>query len=187
MIWHNIGLVLAAGAGRRFGGPKAPAIVNGQRLVDRAVAVLRDGGCRRVVVVLGAWIGPVPDADVVVNPYWEAGMSSSLRTGLTHLLNAPMNIADRASQFRRAVITLVDLPGITPEAVATLCAQPEPLLAASYGGQQGHPVLIGESHWSTLMAELSGDRGARRYLKRQAARLVPLEHLASGDDLDHPA
>ena len=51
------GLVLAAGEGRRFGGPKAPAVIDGERLVDRAVRVLRAGGCDPVYVVLGAWVG----------------------------------------------------------------------------------------------------------------------------------
>ena len=61
------GLVLAAGEGRRFGGPKAPYVLDGVRLVDRAVALLRDAGCDPVLVVLGAWIDDVPDAVVVVN------------------------------------------------------------------------------------------------------------------------
>jgi len=183
--WHHIGLVLAAGAGSRFGGPKAAAIVESERLVDRAVRVLRQGGCPRVVVVLGAWIGSVADAEVIVNPQWPDGMGSSLRSGLGHLLAEQAPRPSRANA-RRAVITLVDLPGLTPAAVAHLCCQPEPLLAARYGDQQGHPVLIAEQHWLALMAELKGDTGARHYLLRKRARLVQLDHLACGDDLDHP-
>ena len=76
------GLVLAAGEGRRFGGPKAPVVIDGERLVDRAVRVLREGGCEPVYVVLGAWVGEVPGAIVVVNPDWAEGMGSSLRAGL---------------------------------------------------------------------------------------------------------
>lgn len=183
--WQHIGLVLAAGAGRRFGGPKAVAVVDGERLVDRAVRVLRQGGCPRVVVVLGAWIGTVAEAEVVVNSNWSTGMSSSLRAGLAHL-QAEHTLETSLTSARRAVITLVDLPGLTAAAVAHLCAQPESLLAARYGDQQGHPVLIGQQHWPALMTELKGDSGARNYLKRQRARLVPLGHLASGEDLDQP-
>jgi nicotine blue oxidoreductase len=51
------GLVLAAGEGKRFGGPKAPYVHNGERLVDRAVSVLANAGCNPVFVVLGAWLG----------------------------------------------------------------------------------------------------------------------------------
>ena len=77
-----LGLVLAAGAGRRLGGPKAPLVVDGERLVDRAVRVLREGGCDPVLVVLGAWVGDVPGAEVVVNADWASGLGSSLRAGL---------------------------------------------------------------------------------------------------------
>lgn len=183
--WQDIGLVLAAGAGRRFGGPKAAAWLGGERLVDRAVRILREGGCPRVVVVLGAWQGPVDDAEVIVNPHWREGMGRSLRTGLAALLAEPGPGAPPAAP-RRAVITLVDLPGLTAAAVDHLCRQPEPLLAARYGAQQGHPVLIAEQHWPALMRELAGDCGARHYLRRQGARLIPLDHLACGDDLDQP-
>lgn len=183
--WVDIGLVLAAGAGRRFGGPKAAVCLEGERLVDRAVRILREGGCPRVVVILGAWQGPVNDAEVIVNPHWREGMGSSLRTGLAALLAEPRQGRTHSAP-RRAVITLVDLPGLTAAAVDHLCRQQEPLLAARYGAQQGHPVLIAEQHWPALMREIAGDCGARHYLRRQGARLIPLDHLACGDDLDHP-
>jgi hypothetical protein len=77
------GIVLAAGGGRRFGGPKAVAEVGGERLVDRACRVLREGGCAPVIAVLGAAVVPGAGADdVVVNPEWADGMGSSLRAGL---------------------------------------------------------------------------------------------------------
>src|SRR5262249_17823635 len=79
---RTAGLVLAAGEGRRCGGPKAPVAVDGTRLVDRAVDLLRTAGCDPVVVILGAWVGDVPGATVVVNESWPEGMGSSLRTGL---------------------------------------------------------------------------------------------------------
>ena len=183
--WQDIGLVLAAGAGRRFGGPKAAVWLGGERLVDRAVRILREAGCPRVLVVLGAWQGSVDGADVIVNPHWRDGMGGSLRTGLAALLAEPRQ-AGEPSGSRRAVITLVDLPGLTPAAVEHLRRQPEPLLAARYGAQQGHPVLIAEQHWPALMGELEGDCGARHYLRRQGARLIPLVHLACGEDLDRP-
>ena len=77
------GLVLAAGAGRRFGGPKALVEVAGERWVDRAARVLREGGAEPIVVVVGAAPVEVPGADsVVANPAWAEGMGSSLRAGL---------------------------------------------------------------------------------------------------------
>ena len=72
-----VGVVLAGGAGRRFGGPKALALLDGQRLVDRAVATLRAGGCNEVIAVAGAV--PLRDVDgrVATNVDWPTGMASS--------------------------------------------------------------------------------------------------------------
>ena len=133
------GLVLAAGEGRRLGGPKAPVVVGSERLVDRAVRVLREGGCAPVLVVLGAWTGEVPHARVVVNPDWATGMGSSLRAGLAAL-------ADEACD--RVVVTLVDLPDVTSAAVGRLVAADGDLVAATYDGRRGHPVMLGRAHWA---------------------------------------
>jgi nicotine blue oxidoreductase len=182
--WCDIGLVLAAGAGRRYGQPKACVQIDGERLVDRAVRVLSEGGCRQVLVVLGAWIGGVAAASTTHNPHWRDGMGASLRWGLEQLRDCAACSSDPP---RRAVITLVDLPGLTGAAVARLRQEPAALAAASYAGQQGHPVLIGEQHWPALIEQLRGDVGARRYLQHHQAALIPLDRFADGRDLDTPA
>ena len=171
-----VGLVLAAGEGRRFGGPKAPFVIDGERLVDRAVRVLREGGCDPVVVVLGAWVEPIPGAEVVINLDWPTGMASSLTSGL--------HAIDLLPRTQRAVITLVDLPGLTSAAVARLIASPADISAASYQGTRGHPVMVARNHWKPLAAFVSGDEGARRYLANHDVALVEVGDVASGDDLD---
>lgn len=172
------GLVLAAGAGRRYGTPKAPVVVDGERLVDRAVRVLAEGGCSPVVVVLGAWVDDVPGAVVVVNDDWESGMASSLRAGLAEL-------AGRAD-VERVLVTLVDLPGLTAAAVARLAGCTEDLAVATYRGERGHPVLLGRAHWSGAAESATGDQGARQYLATRQVRLVEVGDVASGHDLDLP-
>ncbi|MEZ5114915.1 MAG: nucleotidyltransferase family protein [Candidatus Nanopelagicales bacterium] len=178
------GLVLAAGGGRRYGRPKAPVVVDGERLVDRAVRVLSEAGCAPVVVVLGAWTGDVPGARVVDNPDWETGMGSSLRAGLAALADVP--------GVDGVVVSLVDLPGLTADAVRRLVLTggggPEALAAATFDGARGHPVLLGRGHWAGVAASAAGDRGARAYLDSIADDLVLVElgHLADGTDLDHP-
>ncbi|HEY5135323.1 MAG TPA: NTP transferase domain-containing protein [Candidatus Nanopelagicales bacterium] len=190
------GLVLAAGEGRRFGGPKAPVVVDGERLVDRAVRILREAGCDPVVVVLGAWVGDVPGAVLVVNEDWPTGMGSSLRCGLEHLASVDADDGRHASGPRRAVdvvlVTLVDLPGLTTEAVRRIAAAAgddprEVLAAATYDGVRGHPVLLGRSHWSGVAMSAVGDRGARTYLAEHDVIPVEVADVAQGDDLDeHP-
>lgn len=175
---RTAGLVLAAGEGRRFGGPKAPYLLDGERLVDRAVRVLRAGACDPVVVVLGAWVGAVPAAEVVVNAGWAGGMGSSLRAGLEHLATEP--------DVGRVLVSLVDLPGLTPAAVQRLAASDAGLAVATYDGERGHPVLLAREHWAGVAASARGDRGARDYLAAHEVTLVEVGDVASGADLDLP-
>jgi len=187
-----VGLVLAAGAGRRMGRPKA--------LVDdwlsSSVAVLRDGGCADVTVVLGASAAEaarlVPGVPVVVAEDWAEGMSASLRAGLRAL-------SDRldASDADAVLVTLVDLPDVGPDVARRLLdrplsrpalSRPEQLRAAlaraTYDGRPGHPVLIGADHVAEVIAGASGDRGARDYLATHPHDEVECGDLASGVDVD---
>jgi CTP:molybdopterin cytidylyltransferase MocA len=171
------GLVLAAGAGRRYGGPKAPVEHEGERLVDRAVRCLRDAGCDPVLVVLGAWVGDVPEAVTVVNEDWPEGMGSSLRVGLRSL--------EYTHPDCDVVVTLVDLPGLTPEAVRRVIDAEGELVIATYDGSRGHPVRLGRDHLAGVIASAHGDHGARDYLReRDDVVLVEVGDVATGDDLD---
>jgi CTP:molybdopterin cytidylyltransferase MocA len=181
------GLVLAAGAGRRYGRPEALVELDGRLLVERAVGTLRDAGCGPLVVVLGAAAGEVSaradlgDAVIVVNAHWDTGMGSSLRAGL-----AALGTADADA----VVVLLVDTPGVTPAAVRRVAAHAasDALAGATYGGRPGHPVLLGRAHWAGVAASAVGDVGARRYLSAHADRVtpVPCEDVADGTDLDEP-
>ena len=180
------GLLLAAGAGRRFGMPKALVRHDGALFVERAADVLHAGGCAPVVVVLGALAEDVrttallSGSSLVDNPDWESGMGSSLRTGLSAL----------ASTDCAAVIVLpVDTPGVTSAAVARFVAlaAPDALARATYDGAPGHPVLIGRNHWNDVAALANGDEGARPYLARHPATEVPCEDIAAGQDVDRPS
>ncbi|MER7483184.1 nucleotidyltransferase family protein [Streptomyces sp. NPDC126510] len=184
------GLLLAAGGGRRLGGrPKALLPHRGRPLVEHAVRVLREGGCAAVHVVLGAQAGDVraraslPGCTLVDNPDWEQGMGSSLRAGLDSLAG---------TGARAALVSLVDQPGIGPEAVARVLAAyggEETLACAAYDGVRGHPVLFGAAHWTGIAATATGDRGARAYLKdhRQAITLVECGDVARPFDIDTEA
>jgi len=185
------GLVLAAGAGRRMGGPKAllrlaPA---GRTMVEEAIAALVEGGCEPVIAVVGAAaerVGALADASgavVVVEPGWAEGMGASLRAGLA---------AADAVGCEALLVDLVDLPDVGRDVVRRLvsAAGDEPaasLVRAAYGGVPGHPVLIGRDHWAGVAAVAEGDSGARRYLADHDARTVECGDIGSGRDLDRPA
>lgn len=183
------GLVLAAGAGRRYGMPKALVEYGGRLLVDRAAQTLRAGGLDPVVVVLGAAAAQVrasarlQRATVVENPQWGAGMGSSLRAGLAAL---------EGTGVVAVVVLLVDTPGITAEAVRRVAALagPDRLAMAGYGARRrGHPVLLGRDHWPGVTRSATGDAGARGYLREHhaAVQVVPCDDVADDRDLDVPS
>ena len=174
----TLGLLLAAGAGRRMGRPKA--------LVDnwlvRSVETLAD--CDRVVVVLGARADealPLLDAydlTIVVAQDWAEGMGASLAAGLGQALHGEQT---------RCLVTLVDLPDVGRDVVRRVLAEPDTedvLARAAYGGVPGHPVLLGRAHWAGVLAVSEGDRGARDYLRAHPHTEVECGDLATGRDVD---
>jgi molybdenum cofactor cytidylyltransferase/nicotine blue oxidoreductase len=179
-------VVLAAGGGRRYGMPKALVEYDGSLLVERAVATAR-AVCDPVLVVLGARAVDVwrearlDDVVVLANRDWETGMASSLRAGLEGLRGWPAPID-------AALILRVDMPGMTPAAVARVAAHAGPgaLAVATYDGVRGHPVLIGRDHWAGVVETATGDEGARRYLAAHEVTEIDCTGLADPIDLDEP-
>lgn len=176
-----VGLLLAAGAGRRFGGPKALARDEaGRPWLQLAHDALVAGGCRDVTVVLGAGAQQVRalvpgGARVVVADDWERGQSASLAAGVRAL-----PLADAVA------VTLVDLPGQRADTVARVVrgAGPSSLRRAVFDGRPGHPVLLGRDHWAGLLDVLAGDEGARPYLRAHGVAGVDCTDLGGGDDVD---
>ncbi|MFM9878542.1 MAG: NTP transferase domain-containing protein [Rhodoglobus sp.] len=175
---HTTGIVLAAGAGTRAGGPKALLrMPDGTPWLELACAFLSDSGCDRVVAVLGAGeriarpLVPAT-AEVLVAVDWEVGMSASLRAGLA-----------RASGDA-VLITLVDLPGPPTAVGLRVMSGSGALRQATYGGAPGHPVFIGAEHWDAAAASLTGDRGARHYLVEHAVNEIECGDLWNGLDRD---
>ena len=179
-------VVLAAGGGRRYGMPKALVEYEGSLLVERAVRTAA-AVCDPVLVVLGAQAVDVwrqadlDGATVLANKEWETGMASSLRTGLEGLRGWP-------GRIDAALILLVDMPGMTAEALTRMTADAAPatLAVATYGGVRGHPVLIGREHWAGVVATATGDEGARRYLAAHDVAEIDCTGLADPTDLDVP-
>jgi len=177
-----VGLVLAAGSGSRLGTPKALVELAGERLVDRAVRTLRDGGCADVTVVLGAAQVEVAGARVVHNPDWTTGMGSSLRVGLAAL-------PDDADAV---VISLVDQPLIGPDVVARLIAAHNggaTVAVATYAGKRRNPALFARSTWADAAASAVGDQGARAYFATHpdTVTAVACDDLGDPVDIDTPA
>ena len=172
------GILLAAGAGARFGMPKVLA-AQGQWLKS-GVAALHHGGCDDVVVVLGAAIVDVPaPARAVIATDWSDGLSASLRTGLS------------AVEADFAVLHTVDTPDVGAEVVDRVLAAARSstsgLARAYFADTPGHPVVVANRHWTELLRGLRGDEGARAFLSARSDVVeVDCADLATGRDIDTP-
>ena len=158
-------VVLAAGAASRFGSPKQRLLLPG--VLER----VRSAGIDEIVVVLGAHAAEA-DVRVVACPDWELGPGASLRCGLAAL----------SDEAEAAVVVLADGPDLAGAAIGRVIAawrhHYAQVVAASYGGVRGHPVVLARSAWGDVPDE--GLRGL-------APLLVPCDDLGSPGDVDVPA
>ena len=158
-------VVLAAGAASRFGGPKQ------RLLLPRVLARLAETPLDDVVVVTGAHELDAGDARLVECPDWERGPGASLRCGLAAL---PL-------ETEAAVVCLADGPSLSPAAVERIVAAWRDgrgdVVAASYNGDRGHPVVLGRAAWGSVP-----DEGMRAL----PAALVPCDDLGAPGDIDSP-
>jgi CTP:molybdopterin cytidylyltransferase MocA len=154
-------VVLAAGAGSRFGGAKQ------RLLLPEVLARVRLGGLSEIVVVAGAHALEATDARVVTCPEWERGPGASLHCGLAAL----------GPEVEAALVVLADGPDLDPRAVERVVSswRGEPLLAATYSGRRLHPVLVAREAWAQIP-----DEGARSL----PAREIPCDDLSPPGDVD---
>jgi molybdenum cofactor cytidylyltransferase len=176
------GLVLAAGAGTRFGErSKLLAELEGRPLLDHAVAA----ACavpelERVAVVIGAGAEEIlarvdfMRAEPVVCSDWSEGQSASLRCGVEFLT--------REAEVSRVIVTLGDQPRLSPALIARFVDEP-PGTRAVYDGVPGHPVVLGPVQLRAI-AGVRGDKGARELL--QGGNTIECGDSSAVRDVDTP-
>jgi CTP:molybdopterin cytidylyltransferase MocA len=177
-----VSVVLAAGAGTRFGGRKQLAPLRGRPLLEHALAAAAAGPGAATLLVLGADAEEIEagvelgGAAVVRCADWERGQGASLRAGLAAL------DADVAA----ALVTLGDEPFVPPAAGRRLVAARRPGLAAlraSYSGRPGHPVLIERELFAPLTAAAPGASPAA-LLREAGIEAVECGDLGDPADVD---
>jgi molybdenum cofactor cytidylyltransferase len=182
------GLILAAGESSRMGTPKATLSHRGCTFLERIVQTLREGGLTRIVVVLGHRAEDIrrqvkiEAVQVVINPAYRFGQTSSLQAGLRSLV---------ADDLDAVLLCLVDHPAVSVETVKRIVATfrecDAPVVIPTYHGRRGHPVLIGRQLFEELLG-LTSDAGAdsvvRRY--RPATQFVEVEDEGIVIDVDDP-
>jgi nicotine blue oxidoreductase len=163
-------VVLAAGAATRFGAPKQ------RLLLPRVLERVAESPVDEVVVVEGAHdlrdVAQQAGVRLVRCPEWERGPGASLRCGLGAL----------EDEVEAAVVLMADGPDLSPAAVARVVedwrAHGGAVVAASYAGERGHPLVVARSAWADVP-----DDG----LRVVSPRLVPCDDLGAPGDVDTPA
>lgn len=184
------GIVLAAGEGRRFGGAKLLAPLDGRPLLQHVLDTCAAGRLQPVIVVVG------PDsASAVASIQWHTelrvtnpdpgrGLAGSLRLGMGALRSAkPMPTC--------VLVLLGDQPRLEPAQVAQILSAPRdprrPIVVPRYAdGQPGNPVRIEPEGWS-LVDELEGDRGLAQLFARRPELVRFVDVAGSNPDVDTPA
>ena len=165
-------IVLAAGEAARFGSPKQRLLL--PEVLERLAASTVD----EIVVVEGAYPLELPSAGVsrgaalqiVHCAEWTRGPGASLRCGLAAL----------GATVEAAVVVLADGPDLSPRAVERVFTEWRrggDVVAASYDGQRGHPLVLGRDRWNDVP-----DVG----LHVRSARLVACDDLGAPGDVDEP-
>jgi len=186
-------VILAAGAGRRFGGRKLLATFEGRPLAAGALDAAFAAPVRRVLLVtdgdpdLAAFardharrLGRDADLEIVTAADAAEGMGASLRAGIAAL----------PSGLDGAFVFLGDMPRVPPGLARELARGLIPgvdAVAPRWAGRRGHPVLFGRACFPALRT-LGGDVGAREVLAALGDRLALVDSAEAGIlfDVDRP-
>jgi molybdenum cofactor cytidylyltransferase len=175
------GLVLAAGRGARFGGPKQLADFGGRPMLERPLRAMAAAGLDRVRVVLGFKSGEIlPSVDLhgaeaTVCDRWDEGQAASLRAGVEALRDCDA-----------LVVALGDQPFLSPRAVERVVRERGSgayAVRATYGGVPGHPIVLERTLFERALS-LRGDEGARTLLAESPVLDVPCDGFGRPDDID---
>jgi nicotine blue oxidoreductase len=178
-------IVLAAGAGSRFGGGKLLAEYRGRPLIEATLLGLREAPVDETIVVVGndaeglRGLCESYGVHLAENPAWAEGMATSVKKGL----------AACSPDADAAVVVLGDQPLVGAKAVERLVEAYEggaAVAVATYGGERRNPALFTRGTWPMLEEELSGDEGARGFLRSHPEMVteVPCDDVADPTDVD---
>lgn len=179
------GLLLAAGGSSRLGHPKQLVQYHGETLIRRSAIALLDAGCSPVIVVIGGEIeGSTTELNdlplqIVLNPEWRTGMSSSIASGIRRLIEIE-------PQIKGVLITLCDQPDVTAHFLACFINQyseeQQDIIATDDGEVIGVPALFSARVFDQLLS-LEGDKGARQLI-RNSDKVATIRANAVFSDID---
>lgn len=190
---RSVGLLLAAGSGRRFDstapGRKLEQLIDGQSVASRALGTLR-ASCDAVLVAARSLTAPIAQEAAAMGVKVLVPEQSSL--GMGHSLAAlAAAVPEHFPQAETLVIALADMPWIEPATVRELVSASragDVIAQPVFAGEKGHPVVFPASYAAAL-ASCTGDTGARDLLRQNAdhLRLVAVNDSGVVRDVDTPA
>jgi molybdenum cofactor cytidylyltransferase len=182
-------LLLAAGKGERMGGVKQLLSLGEKRMIEAALHNLQASRCDEIIVVLGFAadeIRPLVEGKdrvkVVINPQFEAGMSTSIQQGLKE-------INPRATGI---LIALADQPFIPSEVINALIegfqAGAQGIVLPVYEGKRGHPVILDRKKYEAELLKLQGDVGGKEIVRVHLDDVLEVAVASKGVliDIDAP-
>lgn len=179
-------IILAAGSSSRLGEPKQNLVFDNKTLLQRAIDAGNGAGCDPVIVVLGANAGtivPVISGQenilIVINPEWQEGIASSIRTGLAEI--------EKDERVKSVIIMLCDQPfadaALIQKLIITKQRSGKDIVACSYAGTIGVPALFDRTLFAGLM-KLQGQDGAKKILKNHPNDIITIEFDKGHIDID---
>lgn len=179
-------IILAAGKASRMGKPKQLLIYQGTSLISHAVKIAINSTCKPVVVVLGAYkeeIKPQIDklpVQIVENPHWKTGMSSSIRAGI-------VAIKESNPKLDAVIIALADQPLISETVFNRLIQSYQEtgniIIASAYDDIVGVPALFSNILFSELI-NIEGDKGAKALMGKYRDEVLAIEVAEAAIDID---
>lgn len=180
------GVILAAGASTRLGTPKQLLDYQGCSLIRRVATTAIASLAEPVIVVLGANAVQIQpelrdlETQVVINPQWMDGISTSIHIGIEALLAVKPDV-------EAAVLLVCDQPFISPTLINQLITtyqQAHPrIIASAYAGVVGVPALFDHTLFPALMS-LSGDRGAKQIMQQYSQFTQTIPYPEAAFDID---
>lgn len=187
MAYQTVGLVLAAGAGSRFGGGKLLAPLAGRPVLQHVLDALAAAGVGEVVVVLGGDAAAIEDAITwrserrVTNPDPGRGLSSSIQVGFGEIGEGAASV----------LVVLGDQPLVSVDVIKAVLDAPDdpsrPIVVPAYADDRGrNPVLLRRGAFG-LVAQATGDRGLGPLIAANAAAVLEVPVVGHNPDVDTPA
>ncbi len=179
-------IILAAGNSSRMGSPKQLLPYQGHTLLQHTLQAAAATSFGPIVLVLGAYAEEILAKNIaltesiVINAHWELGISSSIVTGMSKML-------ELAPETTAVIIAVSDQPYINANVFEALAQQHNTtgknIIASNYAQTMGTPVLFNKEYFEELLL-LEGNTGAKPLLQKYAENIVTVAFELGSIDID---